>query len=179
MSRIGKEPIHVPDGVTVNISQSTVTITGNKGVLKQHVDESIDIQHTDQYIILSRKDDTKQTRAYHGLYNKLIVNMIIGVTAGFRKELILKGVGYRVEIKNDGALFSLGYSTQILYKIPAGIQLTYDNKEKITVDGIEKQKVGQVSAEIRSLRTPDPYKGKGIRYIDEQIRMKVGKAGVK
>ena len=179
MSRIGKEPILIPESVSVRIEDNIVHAQGQRGELKQSVPKEIIAEIKGDYLQLTRRDERKNTRGFHGLYRVLCANIIQGVDRGFVKELCIKGVGYRVEIQDTHVVFSLGYSTQIYYNIPKDISITYDKKEKLTISGIDKQRVGQVAAEIRSLRKVEPYKGKGIRYCDEQVRLKVGKAGVK
>lgn len=179
MSRIGKEPILVPASVSLQIDNNVVRAKGSKGELQQMVPPEIELQFKDGQLLLKRMREDKRTRAFHGLYRMLCANIIHGVDRGFAKELLIKGVGYRAEVTSTHVIFNLGYSTQIYYTVPKDVQITYDKKEKITVTGIDKQRVGQVAAEIRSLRPVEPYKGKGIRYLNEQVRLKVGKAGVK
>ena len=181
MSRIGKLPVAIPAGVTVKLENNVVSVTGPKGTLSQAVrpEVKVDIQPTE--VVLTRINDEKSSRSYHGLYRQLINNMIEGVSKGFSKTLLINGVGYRAELSKDGKILilALGYSTIIEYMIPQGITITTDGPGKLTVAGIDKAKVGQVSAEIRSLRGPEPYKGKGIKYETENIRRKVGKSGAK
>lgn len=181
MSRIGKLPVAIPAGVTVKLENSMVVVTGPKGTLSQAVrpEVNIDVQPTE--VIVTRLNDDKASRSFHGLYRQLINNMVEGVSKGFSKTLLINGVGYRAELSKDGKilLLALGYSTLIEYMIPEGIAITTDGPGKVTISGIDKAKVGQVSAEIRSLRGPEPYKGKGIKYETENIRRKVGKSGAK
>lgn len=179
MSRIGKNPIVVPPSVSLKIENNVVYAKGSKGELQQALPTEITVELKDNMLLLSRLSDDKRTKSLHGLYRMLCAHIIHGVDNGFTKELIIKGVGYRAEVTKTHVVFNLGYSTQIYYTIPNDVQIAYDKKEKVTVTGIDKQRVGQVAAEIRSLRPVEPYKGKGIRYIDEQVRLKVGKAGVK
>ena len=179
MSRIGKEPIAVPDSVSLRIEDNIVYAKGGKGEMEQSIPEELSVELKDGHLFLNRNSEDKRTRAFHGLFRMLCANIIRGVDTGFTKELIINGVGYRAEITDTHVIFSLGYSAPIYYTIPKGIRIEYDKKEKVTVSGIDKQRVGQVAAEIRSLRSVEPYKGKGIRYADEQVRRKVGKAGVK
>lgn len=179
MSRVGKEPIFIPASVSLQITDNVVFAKGKKGELKQVVPPEIELELKDSRLLLKRKQEDKRTRAFHGLYRMLCANIIQGVDNGFTKELIIKGVGYRAEVTNTHVIFNLGYSTQVYYVIPDDVQIAYNKKEKITITGVDKQRVGQVAAEIRSLRPVEPYKGKGIRYFDEQVRLKVGKAGVK
>ena len=181
MSRIGKLPVAVPAGVTVKLENGVITVTGPKGTLTQAVrpEVSIDIQPNE--VVVTRKGDDKASRSYHGLYRQLIHNMVEGVSKGYSKTLLINGVGFRAELSKDGKILTLalGYSTIIEYMIPEGIAITSEGTGKITISGIDKAKVGQVSAEIRSLRQPEPYKGKGIKYDPENIRRKVGKSGAK
>lgn len=179
MSRVGKMPISVPASVSLGIKDNVVRAKGSKGELEQQVPLELALSFTNGQLVLTRNSEDRKAKAFHGLYRMLCANIIRGVDTGFTKELIIKGVGYRAEITKTHVIFNLGYSTQIHYTIPQDIQIAYDKKEKITVSGIDKQRVGQVAAEIRSLRPVEPYKGKGIRYLNEQVRLKVGKAGVK
>ena len=179
MSRIGNKPIDLPKGVKVNFSGSLLSVEGPKGKLTQAYDPKIAFESKGDLIVVSRSDEEKTTRAKHGLYRNLLNNMLIGVSAGFKKSLVINGVGFRGEVKGNILLMNLGFSNQIEYMIPAGIQIVVENNIKVTVSGISKEQVGQVASEIRSLRAPEPYKGKGIRYEDETIRRKVGKSGVK
>ncbi len=179
MSRIGNKPIDLPKGVKVNFAGSLLSVEGPKGKLTQAYDPKIAFESKGDLIVVSRSDEEKSTRAKHGLYRNLLNNMLIGVSAGFKKSLVINGVGFRGEVKGNILLMNLGYSNQIEYMIPAGIQIAVENNIKVTVSGISKEQVGQVASEIRSLRAPEPYKGKGIRYEDETIRRKVGKSGVK
>jgi len=179
MSRIGNKPIDLPNGVKVNFAGSLLTAEGPKGKLTQDYDSRISFETKGNLIIAKRSDEEKETKAKHGLYRNLLSNMLIGVSEGFKRSLLINGVGYRAELKGNILVMNLGYSNQIEYVIPKGIQVTVENNIKVTVAGISKQQVGQVASEIRSLRAPEPYKGKGIRYEDETIRRKVGKSGVK
>jgi large subunit ribosomal protein L6 len=179
MSRIGNKPIDLPKGVKVNFAGSLLSVEGPKGKLTQVYDPKIAFETKGEHIVVTRADEEKDTKAKHGLYRNLLNNMLIGVSNGFKKSLIINGVGFRGEVKGNILLMNLGYSNQIEYMIPAGIQVAVEANVKITVSGISKEQVGQVASEIRSLRGPEPYKGKGIRYEDETIRRKVGKSGVK
>lgn len=179
MSRIGNKPVDLPKGVKVSAANSQITVEGPKGKLIQAYHNQIALDVKDSVVVLTRSDETKEVKALHGLYRNLLNNMIIGVSAGFKKSLVINGVGYRGELKGNILLMNLGYSNQIEYVIPQGITVTVENNTKITVSGISKEKVGQVASEIRNLRGPEPYKGKGIKYEDETIRRKVGKSGVK
>jgi large subunit ribosomal protein L6 len=179
MSRVGKLPILIPQGVKIHVSGETVVVEGPKGKLSQDYRNAVTVAVAGDSLEVSRKDDSKQTRSYHGLYRNLINNMVIGVTKGFTKSLLINGVGFRAEVKGKILNMNLGYSNDIDVMIPEGITITVEANQKIVVTGIDKQKVGQLSAEIRSLRLPEPYKGKGIKYDTEVIRRKVGKSGVK
>jgi large subunit ribosomal protein L6 len=177
MSRIGRLPITVPSGVDVRIDGQQVTVKGPKGELSLTVAEPITAELEDGKVTVTRPDDINTNRALHGLTRTLINNMVLGVTEGFKKTLVIQGVGYRVVAKGQNLEFSLGYSHPIVVEPPEGIKFTVEKPTQLVVEGIDKQKVGEVAANIRKLRKPDPYKGKGVRYEGEQIRRKVGKAG--
>lgn len=179
MSRIGKRPIPVPSGVTVTLDGNTVTVKGPRGTLSRTLPADIAVTQENGEITVARPSDEPRHRALHGLSRTLVANMVDGVTKGFQKQLDIVGVGYRAETKPYGLLLALGYSHPIEYKAPEGIKLTAQNPTTVIVDGSSKEVVGQVAAEIRSLRPPEPYKGKGIKYAGEQIRRKAGKAGGK
>lgn len=177
MSRIGRLPITVPAGVDVKVDGQDVTVKGPKGELSLTVSQPIQVSLEEGTLTVSRPDDLRNSRSLHGLTRTLINNMIIGVTEGYAKKLEISGTGYRVLAKGSDLEFSLGYSHTINVEAPAGITLTVESATKLTVAGIDKQQVGEVAASIRSLRKPDPYKAKGIKYEGEVIRRKVGKAG--
>jgi large subunit ribosomal protein L6 len=179
MSRIGKLPITVPSGVDVTIDGRTVSVKGPKGELQQTISPPIEVsRNEDGQIEVRRPDDERESRALHGLSRTLVNNMVTGVTNGFEKQLEIVGVGYRVIAKGPTQLeFSLGYSHPITFDAPEGVTFAVDGPTKVSVMGIDKQKVGETAAKIRKLRKPEPYKGKGVRYAGEQIRRKVGKAG--
>jgi large subunit ribosomal protein L6 len=179
MSRIGKLPITVPNGVDVTIDGQTVIVKGPKGTLSETIREPISVAKADDGTLeVKRPNDERESRSLHGLSRTLISNMVVGVTDGYEKKLEIVGVGYRVVPKGPTQLeFSLGYSHQITFNAPEGVTFTVEGPTKFAVQGIDKQAVGQVAANIRKLRKPEPYKGKGIRYAGEQIRRKVGKAG--
>ncbi|MFC5749159.1 50S ribosomal protein L6 [Actinomadura rugatobispora] len=177
MSRIGRLPITVPSAVEVKIDGRKVTVKGPKGELHHTVAEPIEVALEDGTVTVSRPDDVNVNRALHGLTRSLINNMVVGVTDGYKKTLVIQGVGYRVVAKGKNLEFSLGYSHPITVEPPEGISFTVERPTQLIVEGIDKQKVGEVAANIRKLRKPDPYKGKGVRYEGEQIRRKVGKAG--
>ncbi len=176
MSRIGKAPIPIPQGVEIKRAKSTVEIKGPKGILSHTIPEGISLQVTDGEIHVNRKGDAKRVRSLHGLSRTLIANMVTGVTEGFEKGLEIEGIGYRANLEGKNLQLSLGYSHPVIYPIPEDIEVVIEKQNRITVKGIDKQKVGQVAAEIRSFRKPEPYKGKGIRYVGEQVRRKAGKA---
>jgi large subunit ribosomal protein L6 len=178
MSRIGKAPIPLPGGVEVSLSDAGVTVKGPKGSLTQAVPAQISIRTEDGAVIVERSDDERASRALHGLTRALVANMVTGVSQGFRRELEIVGVGYRATAQGDTNLeLALGYSHPIKVKAPAGVTFEVPAATRIAVIGIDKQAVGQVAADIRSLRKPEPYKGKGIRYAGERIIRKAGKAG--
>jgi large subunit ribosomal protein L6 len=179
MSRIGKIPVKIPQGVKVQIGADSITVEGPKGKLSQTYKPVVTFEQKGDVVVVQRKEDTKQGKAYHGLYRNLLNNMVIGVSAGFSKSLVINGVGYRAEVKGNLLALNLGYSTDFYVMIPKDLQVTADANGKITITGIDKQKVGEFAAQVRKLRLPEPYKGKGIRYEDEVIRRKVGKSGVK
>jgi len=179
MSRIGKIPVKVPAGVKVSFANDVMTVEGPKGKLTQKYHPVIAFDNKGGEIVVSRPNEEKQTKAFHGLYRNLLNNMVIGVTAGFSKTLVITGVGYRAEIKGKILVMSLGFSSDIYIGIPDDVAITADAGGKVTISGINKQRVGELAAQIRKLRPPEPYKGKGIRYEDEIIRRKVGKSGVK
>ena len=177
MSRIGKNPVPVPSGVTVDIDGQTVTVKGPKGSLTHVVAEPITVEQTDGVIEVKRPDDERRSKSLHGLSRTLIANMVTGVTEGYSKTLEISGTGYRVVPKGQGLEFSLGFSHPIQVDAPEGISFQVERPTKFTVSGTDKQLVGEVAANIRKLRKPDPYKAKGIRYSGEHIRRKAGKAG--
>jgi large subunit ribosomal protein L6 len=177
MSRIGKMPISIPAGVEVKIDGNDVSVKGPKGQLALTVADPITVALEDGKVIVTRPDDERISRSLHGLTRTLISNQIIGVTEGYTKGLEIVGTGYRVTAKGSDLEFALGYSHPILVKAPAGITFTIDGNTKVTVSGIDKQAVGEVAANLRKLRKPEPYKGKGVRYAGEVVRRKAGKSG--
>lgn len=178
-SKIGKLPVSIPAGVTVTVAPNLVTVKGPKGELKQEINDLVKIEVKDSEVIVNPVNESKPASAAHGLYRRLINNMVIGVSAGFTKSLIITGVGFRAEVQGKTIVMNLGYSSEFIAVIPEGLTVTADKDGKVTVTGIDKQKVGEFCAQLRSLRKPEPYKGKGIRYETEVIRRKVGKTGVK
>ena len=179
MSRIGRKPIEIPDKVQVTVTDGLVQVKGPKGELKRELLPKIRIEQEGNVLRVIRESEDKRTRAFHGLMRQLIANMVTGVTQGFKKELLIEGLGYRAEMKGKKLVMSLGFSHPVEYEAPEGITLKVEGNNKIIVEGIDKELVGQVEAIIRRFRPPEPYKGKGIRYIDEQVRRKAGKAGGK
>ena len=177
MSRIGKLPIPVPSGVTATIEGQSVTIAGPKGTLSLNIAEPISVKQEDGSLIVTRPNDEAPAKALHGLTRTLVSNMVTGVTEGYTKTLELVGTGYRVTAKGQDLEFALGYSHPITVKAPEGISFAVENPTKFSVVGIDKQLVGETAANIRKLRKPEPYKGKGVRYENEVIRRKAGKAG--
>jgi large subunit ribosomal protein L6 len=177
MSRIGRMPVTVPSGVDVTINGREVTVQGPKGTLSLEVASPIEVQQADGTITVTRPSDEGEIRALHGLSRSLIANMVTGVTDGYRKTLEIVGVGYRVQARGKDLEFALGFSHPVPVHAPEGITFRVETPTRFVVEGIDKQQVGEVSANIRKLRKPDPYKGKGVRYQGEQIRRKVGKAG--
>ena len=179
MSRIGKKPIPLPKGVTYAVEGNTVTVQGPKGKVTTHIPGGVSLETKDGVLTIVREDDSKA--AVHGLVRALVNNSVEGVTKGWTKELDIVGIGYRAEMKGKGTVvFTLGFSHPIEYPLPTGIEVAIDPKQThLTVSGIDRQKVGFVAAEMRSLRPPDPYKNKGVRYSDEKLKKKVGKTGAK
>lgn len=177
MSRIGKTPIAVPSGVDVSIKGSTVEVKGPKGTLTQDLPEQISVAQEEEVLIVSRSDDERESRALHGLVRSLVKNMVHGVSEGYTKSLEIVGVGYRCQAKGKDALeFQLGFSHPVQVQAPDGIEFDVPTQTQINVIGIDKQVVGQVAADIRALKKPEPYKGKGIRYVGEHVIRKAGKA---
>lgn len=176
MSRVGKQPIEKPSGVTITLDDSFITVNGPKGELKQFTMPGIIVKDEGETIVVTRANDEAPTRAKHGLMRTLVQNMVTGVSTGFEKKLEVNGVGFRVSLAGSDLNMSLGFSHPVTYKIPQGITASVQ-QNTITISGIDKQKVGQVAAEIRALKKPEPYKGKGIKYTDERILRKSGKSG--
>ena len=178
MSRIGKKPVIIPKGVDVKLVTDILNVKGPKGELKRQIHPKIHVKIDGDILLVSTADESREARSLHGLFNVLISNMIAGVTKGFDKELEIIGVGYRAEMKGSAIIFYLGYSHPVDFEIPEGIEAKID-KMKITLSGIDKELLGLTAARIRSLKKPEPYKGKGIKYAEEIIRRKAGKAGIK
>jgi len=177
MSRIGRKPVNIPAGVTVNVDNGVITVKGPKGELTQKIHPNMAVNVEGAVITVTRPDDNKLNRSLHGLTRSLINNMVIGVTEGYKKELEVNGVGYRVQKQGKDCVMNLGYSHQVIVSDTDDIKIEVPNPNKIIITGIDKQKVGQFAAEVREKRPPEPYKGKGIKYVDEVIRRKEGKAG--
>jgi large subunit ribosomal protein L6 len=179
MSRIGKIPVKLPAGVKVTFADELMTVEGPKGKLTQKYHPVIAFENNGGEITVSRANEEKQTKAFHGLYRNLLNNMVTGVSTGFTKTLVITGVGYKAEVHGKLLVMSLGYSNDIFVGIPDGLAIAADAGGKVTISGIDKQRVGELAAQIRRLRPIEPYKGKGIRYETERIRRKVGKSSVK
>jgi large subunit ribosomal protein L6 len=178
MSRIGKKPIAIPKGVTVKVLDGAVEVQGPKGKLRQAHPSGINFELADGHLVAKRGDDPELAK-YHGLARSLVANAVAGVTEGFKRELDIVGVGYRAEVKGKQIIFALGYAHAVVFDIPVGIDVTIDKQTHITVTGVDRQLVGQVAANIRRLRKPDPYKQKGVRYTGEVLKKKAGKTGAK
>jgi len=179
MSRVGKLPVPIPAGVKVTIGPSHFTVEGPKGKLTQDYISLVEIKTEGSSAVVTRKNESKRAKSLHGLYRNLLNNMVIGVSTGYTRNLVINGVGYRAEVKGKALVLSLGYSNPIEYSIPSGMTVETDGPNKISLKGIDKAQVGQVASELRSLRPPEPYKGKGVKYEEETLRRKVGKSGVK
>jgi large subunit ribosomal protein L6 len=179
MSRIGKKPIVIPKGVTVSVASGAVDVQGPKGKMRQSFPATIKFEMADGQLVARQATDDPALGKFHGLARSLVANAVLGVSEGFKKELDIVGVGYRAEIKAKQVIFALGYSHPVVFDIPQGIDVAIDKQTHITVTGVDRQLVGQVAANIRRLRKPDPYKQKGVRYTGEQLKKKAGKTGAK
>ncbi len=179
MSRIGKLPIMIPDKVQVEVQDHTVTVKGPKGTLGMAAHPAIDVRVKDRQVVCGRSSDEKSHKALHGLTRSLIANMVVGVTKGFERKLELVGVGYRASLLGQNLNISLGYSHPIVFPVPPGIKIEVKDQTQLTVSGTDKQLVGAVAAKLRSFRPPEPYKGKGVKYVEERVRRKAGKTGAK
>jgi large subunit ribosomal protein L6 len=177
MSRIGKKLIPIPQGVSIKVHEDAIEVKGPKGTLRQAFPPGIAFEVDDGHIQATKKREEREYDKYHGLARSLVANAVEGVTNGFKRELDIVGIGYRAEVKGKTVVFALGYSHPVVFEIPAGIDIAIDKQTHITVSGIDRQRVGQVAADIRSLRKPDPYKQKGVRYTGEVLKKKVGKTG--
>jgi large subunit ribosomal protein L6 len=176
MSRIGKLPIAVPSGVTITIDPDTITVAGSKGTLKQFTMPGVTVKQDEGQIVVTRENDEPKNRSKHGLMRSLVANMVTGVSTGFSKQLEINGVGYRVALAGNALKMNLGFSHEVVYTLPVGVTAKVEGNV-ITIEGFDKQQVGQVAAEIRALKKPEPYKGKGIKYVGERIIRKSGKSG--
>jgi large subunit ribosomal protein L6 len=176
MSRVGKLPIQIPSGVTITVDPDFVTVAGSKGTLKQFTMPGVNVAVEGEQVLVTRENEEQTVRAKHGLMRALVNNMVNGVATGFSKKLEINGVGFRVAMQGADLKFNLGFSHDVIYKLPSGVIATIE-QNTVTITGIDKQQVGQVAAEIRSLKKPEPYKGKGIKYADERIIRKSGKSG--
>lgn len=176
MSRIGKLPIAVPSGVTITIDPDYITVTGSKGTLKQFTMPGVTVAQEGDQIVVTRENDEPKNRAKHGLMRSLVANMVTGVSSGFTKQLEVNGVGFRVALAGNQLKMNLGFSHEVVYTLPQGVNAKVEGNV-ITIEGFDKQQVGQVAAEIRALKKPEPYKGKGIKYVGERIIRKSGKSG--
>ena len=179
MSRIGKKPITVPKGVTVKVLDGAVEVQGPKGKMRQAYPSTIKFEMADGHLVAKTTSDDPQLGKFHGLARSLVANAVAGVVEGYKKELDIVGVGYRAEVKGKQVIFALGYSHAIVFDIPSGIDVAIEKQTHITVSGVDRQLVGQVAANIRRMREPDPYKQKGVRYTGEQLKKKAGKTGAK
>jgi large subunit ribosomal protein L6 len=179
MSRVGRLPVAIPKGVSVDVGDSAVTVKGPKGELSKPFRSEVSISVNDGEVVVERTAETKKARGFHGLYRQLIRNMVVGVSDGYAKTLLINGVGFRAEVSGKSVMLNLGYSNPIEFRLPEGITAEADGPNKLTVRGIDKELVGKVASEIRKIRPPEPYKGKGVKYEDEYVRRKVGKSGIK
>lgn len=177
MSRIGRKPISLPDGVTVTEESGRIRVKGPKGELSMDLVPGIEVEMKDQTVTVTRNGEDKKTRAFHGMTRALVNNLVVGVSQGFEKKLEIVGVGWRAQMQGKTLVLNLGYSNPVQFEPPEGVEISTDGPTKISVKGIDKQAVGQAAAEIRGFRPPEPYKGKGIRYADEYVIRKAGKAG--
>jgi large subunit ribosomal protein L6 len=176
MSRIGKLPVDIPSGVTITIDPDTITVAGSKGTLKQFTMPGVTVVQEGSQIVVTRENDEPKNRSKHGLMRSLVNNMVVGVSTGFSKKLEINGVGYRVALAGNALKMNLGFSHEVVYTLPVGVNAAVEGNV-ITISGFDKQQVGQVAAEIRALKKPEPYKGKGIKYVGERIIRKSGKSG--
>ncbi len=177
MSRIGKQPIPLPNGVSVEKADGAIRVKGPKGTLSDTIPDIIEMFVADGQVSFTRPDDKKRSKAFHGLARALVANMVKGVTEPFVRELEIQGVGYRAEVQGKKLILSLGFSHPVEMELPEGIKVSVDRNVRVKIEGIDRQKVGQFAANVRSIRPPEPYKGKGVRYLNEHVRRKVGKAG--
>jgi large subunit ribosomal protein L6 len=179
MSRVGRLPIAIPKGVSVDVAGNSVTVKGPKGELTETLRSEVAVQVSEEQVVVERTSEDRKARGFHGLYRQLIANMVQGVSEGYTRALLINGVGYRAEVAGSSVTFNLGYSNPIEFRIPDGVSIETDGPNRVVVRGISKQLVGKVASEIRGMRPPEPYKGKGIKYENEHVRRKVGKSGIK
>ena len=179
MSRVGRLPVAIPKGVSVEVSGSNVTVKGPKGELTESLRSEVAVSVTDDSVVVERTSESKKAKGFHGLYRQLIANMVQGVSEGYSRALLINGVGYRAEVKGRSMTLNLGFSNPVEFRLPEGITVDADGPNRVVVRGISKQLVGKVASEIRGIRPPEPYKGKGIKYENEYVRRKVGKSGIK
>ena len=179
MSRIGRLPVKIPKGVKVSVQEGRVLLESSKGKVTQEYAPEVTVKVENDSVVVSRKDDTQESKSLHGLYRNLLKNAIIGLSDGFSKALVISGVGYKAEVRGKSLVLSLGYSTPIEYPIPEGISMEVEANTRVMVKGADRQRVGQIASEIRGFRPAEPYKGKGIKYENEYVRRKVGKSGIK
>ncbi|MFO8063317.1 MAG: 50S ribosomal protein L6 [Spirochaetota bacterium] len=179
MSRVGKLPVPIPENVKVSVDKQVVTVEGPRGTMSQEFSPLVTVEVGENTIEVRRTKESKRAHAFHGLYRNLINNMVVGVTTGFSRTLLINGVGYRAELQGESLMLNLGFSNPIEYPVPEGLTITTDGPNKFTITGNSKEEVGQAASELRSLRPPEPYKGKGVKYEEERIVRKVGKAGIK
>lgn len=177
MSRIGKVPIELPDGVSAEVDGKSLTVSGPKGELTREFSEYVELKVSDEEIVVHRRDDSRESRSHHGLVRSLVDSMVQGAAEGYRRSLEINGVGYRAETYGDFIRFDLGYSHPIMFELPDAVSVEIERQTQVTLESADRELLGQVAAKIRDLRKPEPYKGKGIRYSDERIRRKAGKAG--
>lgn len=179
MSRVGRLPVPIPKGVSVDIGDKLVTVKGPKGELQEGFRPEVSVSVDGESVVVERTSESRKARGFHGLYRQLIRNMIVGVSDGYSRTLLINGVGFRAEVSGNTITLNLGFSNPIEFRLPDGITAEADGPNKLTVRGINKQLVGKVASEIRKIRPPEPYKGKGVKYEDEYVRRKVGKSGIK
>ncbi len=179
MSRVGRMPVPIPQGVSVAVKDGLITVKGPKGELQKSHRGEVAVTVGDQEVVVERTAESRKARGFHGLYRQIIRNMVVGVSEGYSRTLLITGVGFRAEVSGSSIMLNLGYSNPIEFRLPDGITAETDGPNKLTVRGIDKELVGKVASEIRKIRPPEPYKGKGVKYEDEYVRRKVGKSGIK
>jgi len=179
MSRVGRLPVAIPNGVTVDVSSDAVTVKGPKGELSRSYRPEVTVTVADGSVVVDRVNESKKAKGFHGLYRQLIANMVVGVSEGYSRNLLINGVGFRAEVNGKAITLNLGYSNPIEFRLPEGVDAVAETPNKLTIRGIDKELVGKVASEIRKIRPPEPYKGKGVKYENEYVRRKVGKSGIK